>query len=268
MIDPVCLKRLRKIHCFLLDMDGTFYLGDQLLPGAKEFLEWLNVYEIQYLFLTNNSSKSAKEYVNKFRKFGLSVDEEKIFTSGEATCIYLNKIKPKARIYLVGTPALEEEFERFGFELVQDKPDYVVLGFDTTLTYAKIWRMCDFVRAGLPYIATHPDYNCPTENGCMPDTGAMMAMIAASTDRQPDVVIGKPNRPMLDAIAQKTGIAIEQTAMVGDRLYTDVAMGNEGVFTILTLSGETCKEDLKKSDFAPDLVIKNLNELLEMVNLN
>jgi 4-nitrophenyl phosphatase/NagD protein len=258
--------KLKDIRCFLLDMDGTFYLGDQLLPGAKEFLDWLNARRIQYLFLTNNSSKNVDEYANKFQRLGLDVPKDKIFTSGEATCIYLNKIKPGANIYLAGTPALEEEFKQSGFILVQEHPEYIVLGFDTSLTYAKLWKLCDFVRAGLPYLATHPDFNCPTEDGFMPDVGSMIALIAASTGRQPDVVIGKPNKPMIDAIVQITGVPVEQTAMVGDRLYTDVAMGKKGIFTILVLSGETTLDEARNSPFQAELVVNDLADLVSRMS--
>jgi HAD superfamily hydrolase (TIGR01450 family) len=163
----------------------------------------------------------------------------------------------------VGTPSLEREFESHGFQRVESDPDYAVLGFDTTLTYQKIWKLCDFVRAGIPYIATHADYNCPTENGWMPDVGAMMAMIAVSTGRQPDVVVGKPNPPIVEAILEKTGVARQRLAMIGDRLYTDIALGRAGIKTVLTLSGESRREDLAASQFQPDLVVEHLQDLLE-----
>src|SRR5450759_1420145 len=146
---------LNTIRCFLLDMDGTFYLGDRLLPGRGTRL----------LFLTNNSSKGRRQYADKIGRLGRSLPEEAIFTSGEATAIYLKRQKPGARLFVAGTPALEEELSAHGFTLCQSDPDFVVLGFDTTLTYQKLWKLCDLVRDGLPYIATHPDINCPTETG-------------------------------------------------------------------------------------------------------
>ena len=139
---------LNDVRCFLLDMDGTFFLGNELLPGALDFMAALAQKGIDYLFLTNNSSKHAGLYAEKIRKLGFNVPVEKIFTSGEATTIYLNKLKPGAKVYLVGTQALEDEFRRSGFELTADDPDYAVLGFDTSLTYEKLTVFCDLVRAG------------------------------------------------------------------------------------------------------------------------
>ena len=139
-----------------------------------------------------------------------------------------NKQKPAASLYVVGTPALEAEFERHGFTLTQKNPDYAVLGFDTTLTYAKIQTLCDLLVSGTPYIATHPDINCPTETGFMPDIGSMIAMIYTSVGRHPDIIIGKPHPPIVQAIVEKLGIPVDQLAMVGDRLYTDIALGRTG----------------------------------------
>ncbi len=258
-------EKLTQVKCFLLDMDGTFYLGDHLLPGALEWIHFLEQEGIDYLFLTNNSSRTRKEYADKIRGFGLDLPEEKIFTSGEATAIYLKKRKPSARLYVVGTPALEREFEEHGFQLVQDNPDFAVLGFDTTLTYAKIWKLCDLVRAGVPYIATHPDINCPTETGFMPDIGSMIAMVAASTGRQPDVIIGKPQAPIVNALTEKLRLPVESLGMVGDRLYTDIALGKTGLVTILVLSGETHPEDLASSPFKPDYVLQDLAHLLSFL---
>lgn len=245
-------------------MDGTIYLGDQLLPGAMDFLRLLEERNIQYYFLTNNSSKSKTQYVDKLGRLGIETSEEMIFTSGEATAIYIKKQKPGAKLYVVGTPPLEEEMRSHSFQLVEEDPDYVVLGFDTTLTYEKLWKLCDFVRAGLPYIATHPDFNCPTETGFMPDIGAMIAFVEASTGRRPDQVVGKPNTPIVEAIVEKTGFPVEQLGMIGDRLYTDIALGAAGLTTVLVLSGETKPEDLASSEFKPDYVMQHLAELLDV----
>ena len=235
------------------------------MPGAKEFLHYCENNRISYIFLTNNSSKNASDYVSKLHRLGVDVTRDKIFTSGEATCTYLKKEFKGKRIFLAGTPALEEEFRSRGIFLTQEDPEMVVLGFDTTLTYTKLWKVCDLVRAGLPYIATHPDFNCPTGQGYMPDIGAMIAFVAAATGRQPDVIVGKPNFPMIDAILERVAIPLEKIAMVGDRLYTDVAMGKTGIMTILVLSGETNLEEAQKSEFQADLIVKNLAELLQKI---
>ena len=259
------LGAIQTTECFLFDLDGTVYLGDHLLPGAMELLEYLDDKSRPYYFLTNNSSRSRVDYAKKLAGYGIQASEEKIFSSGMATAIYLKKQKPGARIYLVGTPSLEEEFRNFGFELVEEEPDYLVLGFDTTLTYQKIHKLVDFVVEGHPYIATHPDINCPTQDGFMPDIGAMMAMIKSSTGREADVVVGKPNTPMVEAILELTGFEPGQLTMVGDRLYTDIAMAKAGIKTVLVLSGETKREDIPGAPYKPDLVCENLGELLELI---
>jgi HAD superfamily hydrolase (TIGR01450 family) len=141
-----------------------------------------------------------------------------------------------------------------------------VLGFDTTLTYLKLWKLCDYVRQGLPYIATHPDFNCPIEGGFMPDVGAMMACVEASTGRKADFVIGKPNRLMAEAVAQKLNLPLSALAMVGDRLYTDIALGQAaGIPSVLVLSGETRRSDLDSSPFQPTCIFQNLGELAEYI---
>jgi 4-nitrophenyl phosphatase len=259
-MDPV--ERIRQTSCFLFDLDGTVYLGNQLLPGALELLDYLGAQNTPYYFLTNNSSRSRKDYAAKLTGFGLMMDRDRIFSSGMATALYIKKAKPGAKVYLVGTPSLEKEFHDFGFQLVDENPDYAVLGFDTTLTYAKVRRLCDFVLAGIPYIATHPDINCPTPNGFMPDIGAMMAMVEASTGKDADLIIGKPQSPMIEAITNLTGYQASQLTMVGDRLYTDIALGKAGIQTVLVLSGETRREDLADPPHKPDLVCENLAELL------
>lgn len=255
------VNQLSRMRCFLMDMDGTVFLGNRLLPGAVELVDYLEQREIPYFFLTNNSSRSKADYAQKLKRLGLTVGEERIFTSGEATALYLQKRMPSARLFIAGTDSLKEEFRQHGFEVVEERPDGVVLGFDTTLTYNRLWKLCDFVRAGLPYFATHPDINCPTENGFMPDIGAMIAFVQTSTGRQPDVIIGKPNPPIIEAVTAKSGVPLHLTVMIGDRLYTDIALGRAGISTVLVLSGETKADDVPGSPFQPDWIVENLAEL-------
>jgi 4-nitrophenyl phosphatase len=259
------LELLAEARCFLLDMDGTFYLGDHLLPGALEFIQVIRKRDLEFLFLTNNSSRHRRQYAEKIRRLGLDITEEKIFTSGEATAQFLTKQHPEAKVHVVGTPALEETIESFGFRLVTENPDVVVLGFDTTLTYEKLWRLCDFVREGIPYIATHHDLNCPIEGGYMPDIGAMIAFVETSTSRRPDIIVGKPHRPMVEALEFKTCLPAEAMCMVGDRLYTDIALGKHGLTTVIVLCGEARQEDLQDSEFLPDFVVENLGELAALL---
>lgn len=256
--------RLAATRCFLLDMDGTFYLGERLIEGALRFVEVLRQQGRQFLFLTNNSSKNGRQYAEKITRLGLPIGPDRIFTSGQAAAIYLARRQPGARVFVVGTPPLEEEFQARGFSLTVEAPEAVVLGFDTTLTYARLWRLCDLVRAGVPYIATHPDFNCPTETGYMPDIGAMIAFVAAATGRRPDVVIGKPNRFMAEAAADHVGVPLNQMAMIGDRLYTDIALGAAaGIPAILVLSGESRAEDIPSSPHRPSHVFSHLGAVAD-----
>jgi HAD superfamily hydrolase (TIGR01457 family) len=263
------IDKLSTVRGFLLDMDGTFYLSDRLLEGALRFIDLLRAQKKEFLFLTNNSSKSRRQYADKISRLGLFIPEELVLTSGEATALYLKRGHPGARLFVVGTPSLEEEFRQHGFQLDEQEPDFLVLGFDTTLTYQKLWMLCDLVRAGLPYIATHPDFNCPTETGWMPDVGAMIAFVNAATGREPDLVVGKPNRLIVDAAAAKMNLPVDQLAMIGDRLYTDIALGqSSGIVTVLVLSGETKIEDLNDSPFQPDYTFQNLAGVADWLEKN
>jgi 4-nitrophenyl phosphatase len=261
----LALERLHNTRCFLLDMDGTFYLGDQLIAGAKEFLSILHERDLPYYFLTNNSSRNRTQYAQKLQNLGLPVSKDEIYTSGQATASFLRKYHPEKRVICFGTSGLRQELQDGGLQLVDSDPELVVLGFDTTINYKKIWRLCDLIRAGLPFIATHPDINCPVESGFMPDTGSLLALVEASTGRRPDAIIGKPNRHILDALSAITGLDAQLCAMVGDRLYTDMALGQYGVLTVLVLSGETKEKDLRASIIQPDLVVKDILHLVRLM---
>jgi len=262
------MKPLRDIKCFALDMDGTVYLGDKILPGVLAFLSYLRTTNRDFIFMTNNSSKDATYYATKLASLGIDCSAQNILTSGEATALFLKNIKKCKRVFLVGTPVLEEEFKKYGFILTADHPEYVVLGFDTTLTYEKLVIACDLIRSNTPFIATHPDYNCPTETGYIPDCGAMTALIKASTGVDPQV-IGKPNKEIVDAMLTKKDYFLEQMAMVGDRLYTDIATGcNAGMVSVLVLSGESKMSDVPASAFKPDYIFDNLGGLAQALLLS
>lgn len=257
------MRQLTDTKLFLLDMDGTFYLEDHLLPGAIEFLEICRQKGIEFTFLTNNSSKSKDAYLEKLAKLGVQVEERQMFTSGDATLLYMQRQKMSKEILLIGTPSLESQFEQHGYTIASKAPAAVVLGFDTTLTYQKLTDLCNAVRAGLPYIATHPDFNCPVQGGYIPDIGAVIAFVKAATGREPDVVVGKPNGLIAEMAAERFGVPIAELCMVGDRLYTDIALGKSGVATALVLSGESTLEDLQKSDVVPDFVYRDLAAMVE-----
>lgn len=254
---------LKNINCFALDMDGTIYLGNRWIDGARDFLKAVEKAGKQYVFLTNNSSKNPQAYVEKLGRMGLDVDTSKIVTSGQATIAYLKKEFQGRKVYLLGNELLRKEFLQEGICLDEEMPEVVVVGFDTTLTYAKMCRVCDLVREGLPYISTHPDYNCPTETGFIPDAGAIHAFIYASAFRYPDHIVGKPNGDIMDYLAARAGVSKEETAMVGDRLYTNVAAGvNNGYTGILVLSGEAGMKDVETSEVLPHLIFSSVREMI------
>ena len=257
---------IQDVRCFLLDMDGTFYLGENLIPGSLDFIRRVEETGRDFLFLTNNSSHNAEFYVQRLKRMGLNVGREKVLTSGEATAAVLQEKYPGKRAFVLGNEFLLEEMREAGVTVDQADPEIVVVGYDTTLDYKKMTAVCDFVRAGLPYIATHPDFNCPTETGFAPDIGAIMAFIEASTGRRADLVVGKPHTGIVQAALRRTGLAVGQLAMVGDRLYTDVETGlKSGMLSILVMSGETTPEMLAAYPHKPDLVFDRLAEMIPLL---
>lgn len=257
---------LSEIKCFALDMDGTIYLGEQWIDGALDFIHKIEETGREYVFLTNNSSKNASVYVEKLHRMGLDVGEEKIVTSGQATIHYLKQNFAGKKVFLLGNEMLRDEFDRAGIILEESHPDVVVTAFDTSMDYRKMCLVCDHVRAGLPYLATHPDYNCPTERGFVPDVGAIHAFIHASAFRYPDRIIGKPNADIIDYLCTRVNAKRENIAMVGDRLYTDIAAGkNNGLKSILVLSGEAAMEDVRGSDLQPHLIFDSVKEIAEIL---
>jgi len=263
MQDSVIRERLQNVRCFLLDMDGTFYLGDRLLPGSLDFLDALKKTGREAVFLTNNSSRSASYYVEKLKRMGVGEPFLRVLTSGQAAARHCLRQYPGQRAYVLGNHILLAEYEAMGLPMAQQNPDYVLIAYDTELDYAKMTAVCDHVRAGLPYIATHPDFNCPTETGYAPDIGAIIAFIEASTGRVPDEIIGKPNVGIVREALALTGQPASHLAMVGDRLYTDIETAcRSGMTGILVLSGETDRAMLAASDTKPDLVFERLSDMI------
>jgi 4-nitrophenyl phosphatase len=255
------LAALRQKHLFVLDMDGTFYLGNKLIEGSLDFLDKLNKMGREFLFFTNNSSRTGAFYREKLAGMGCYVDEDKIVTSGDVTIKYLNEKYPQSSVFLVGTEMFRESFIKGGVRLVEENPDIVVISFDTTLTYEKISQACTFIRNGALFLATHMDLNCPTEEGFIPDCGAMCAMVEASTGVKPKY-LGKPFIETVDMIKLITGRENDELAFVGDRLYTDIATAvNNGITGILVLSGETSPQDVEKSEVKPDYIFDSLKAL-------
>ena len=257
---------IQDVRCFLLDMDGTFYLGEKIIPGSLEFIRRVEETGRDFLFLTNNSSHNAAFYVQRLKRMGLTIGREKVLTSGEATAAVVREMYPGKRAFVLGNEFLIEEMREAGVPVDMQNPEIVVAGYDTTLDYRKMTAVCDFVRAGLPYIATHPDFNCPTETGFAPDIGAIMACIEASTGRRADRVVGKPHTGIVQAALRRTGLSAGQMAMVGDRLYTDIETGlKSGMLSILVLSGETTPQMLAEYPNKPDLVFDRLADMIPLL---
>lgn len=262
MTENALRERLSQVKCFMLDMDGTFYLGDRLLEGSLDFLDALERTGRRALFVTNNSSKSADRYVEKLSRMGVREPFLNVLTSGQAAGRYCLRTCPGQRAFLLGNDLLRAELERMGLAIDNERPDYVLIGYDTTLDYEKMTKVCDLVRAGLPYIATHPDFNCPTETGFAPDIGAIIAFIEASAGRRPDVILGKPYAGIVEEALALTGLEKHELAMVGDRLYTDIATGlNFGMLSILVLTGEAGEADIAATGIRPDLIFERLSAM-------
>jgi HAD superfamily hydrolase (TIGR01450 family) len=262
-------NRLKEIKAVLLDLDGTLYLGPNLLPGALDFLRFLKEQGITRLFLTNNSFKSTAQYYERLLRLGLEPTLDEILTSGWATIHYLLSQTPYRSVFLLGSDGLRQEFRDAGIQVVLPddgtacvQPDALVLGFDQAFTYPQLKAASEWLLRDIPYIASHPDKVCPTESYPIPDTGSLIEYFYAATGRRP-VVIGKPNDPMIHAALSRTKTIPSETAMIGDRLYTDMLMARKNhLLSILVLSGETTPESLQTSDIVPDLVYSHVGELL------
>jgi len=260
---------IRSKRLWLFDMDGTLYLGDRLYGFTTELLAALRDSGRRYLFMTNNSSKSVEDYVKKLARLGIEATREDFITSSQATAYYLKRHHSGKRLYVCGTASLKRELESEGFTVTEKVEDTecIVMGFDTELTFQKLHDVSYLLltRDEIPYIATNPDYVCPTEFGSVPDCGSVCDMIFNATGKRP-VVIGKPS-PLMPLLAmERNGYTKEETAVVGDRIYTDVKSGlNAGITGILVLSGETTREILEASEDKPHLVLESAEEILNAI---
>lgn len=259
---------LKEKKLFVFDMDGTIYLGDRPFSFAIRLIDHLRACGKRVLFFTNNASHSPKVYLEKLTRLGFSPAREEILTSGDVTIEYIKRHLPEKTVYLVGTPELEKQFSECGIPLLsgtEERADLVVTSFDTTLTYEKLNNACRLIRGGARYLSTHPDLNCPTETGFLPDSGAISAFVTASTGTSP-TYFGKPYAQTVDMICEVTGFEKPEMCFLGDRLYTDIAIGKQnGVTSVLVLSGETQNADLVAApeEQTPDFVFPTLGELDE-----
>jgi HAD superfamily hydrolase (TIGR01450 family) len=273
-------KILEETELFVIDMDGTFYLGDQIIEGALSFLEAVERAGKRYIFFTNNSSTSPKLYIDKLERMNCHITRDMIMTSGDVMIRYLKIFFPEKSVYLLGTPALEESFKEAGIDLFvperdadaaasnaecEKLPDAVVVAFDKTLTYEKLSNACVYIMQGATFLATHLDINCPVKGGFIPDCGAMCAAIELSTKVAPKYV-GKPFKETVDMVVDATGVPKEKIAFVGDRIYTDVATGvNNGAMGVLVLTGECSLEDADKSEVKPDVIFDSIGEMGQLL---
>lgn len=265
-------ERLRRIRHVALDMDGTIYMGMSLFPYTKPFLAGLREQGIGYSFLTNNPSKSIADYLHKLETLGIRAAREEMYTTALATIDYIRTHHPDARrLFLLGTPSMTSEFEAAGFipteDSADDRPDVIVAAFDMTLRYDRLCRAAWWISQGVPYIATNPDRVCPTDQPTvLIDCGSICACLEHATGRRPDITLGKPDPNMLSGILARHGLQPDQIAMVGDRIYTDVAMAqNAGAVGVLVLSGETTLEVAGQAERQPDIIAENIGVLGDML---
>lgn len=259
-------KVIAEKDLYVFDMDGTIYLGYNVFPFAIRFINNLRAAGKRVLFFTNNASHTTDFYVQKLTKLGFSPTKEEIMTSGDVTIEFLKRHRPGKSVYLVGTDELVENFRESGINMLtgeEESADIVITSFDTTLTYHKMDMACRLIRGGAEYLSTHPDFNCPTETGFIPDSGAIAAFVTASTGKKP-TYFGKPYRETVEMIGEATGVSLDKMCIFGDRLYTDIAVGKRhGITAVLVYSGETTPEDVEAAAEAdkPDYAYPSLDDV-------
>ncbi|QDT56068.1 putative hydrolase YutF [Caulifigura coniformis] len=256
-------RSLRDVRHVVLDLDGTLYRGNRLFDVTLPFLAALRNHDIGYTFLTNNTSRSKTDYVDKLRAMGIETSPPQIYTPADSTLTYLRESLPAVKVLgVLGTPSLCRQFEEAGFQVRWDGCEAVVIGFDTTLDYERLCRAAYGISLGLPFIATHPDLVCPTdEPTVLVDCGAICACLTAATGRTP-VILGKPDPVILLNLAARHHLEPSQLAMVGDRLYTDIAMAQRaGSVSVLVLSGEATAADTAAMPTPPDYIMTDVGEL-------
>ncbi len=255
--------KLKSKKLFVLDMDGTIYIDGTPIEGAIEFVSYCKSHGIRIVYFTNNASRNIEMYYERLRRIGFPVDDGDVYSSADVTIDYLLRNHPGQSVYLVGTPALEESFVNAGITLTDGSyADIVVSSFDTTLTYEKLKHACRLIREGAIFYSTHPDFNCPVKGGFIPDSGAICALITASTGKTPKY-FGKPCYETAEYLARSVGVDFDSTAVVGDRLYTDIALGkNHGITSILVLTGESSMDDVKSGN-RPDLIYESIGKIID-----
>ncbi len=262
-------KRIDDAGLFVLDMDGTLYLDDDVIDGAIEFCETILKKGRKLVYFTNNASRSPEEYVKRLVRLGFPCTRSNIVTSGDVTAAFLNRYHKGEKVYVMGTPALCESLASAGIPLadIHEEAPITLVSFDKTLTYERLEHACTLIRNGSVFYSTHPDINCPTKDGFIPDSGALCAAISLSTGKQPRY-FGKPYAETAEMLALMSGVPKEKIAMIGDRLYTDIALGRRnGLCSILVMSGETTEKMrlAAPEDQTADLVFPSVREIIPLL---
>jgi len=252
---------LKNKKAAFLDLDGTVYMGDRLIPGASEFLRILDREYISYYFLSNNSSRSKSDYVAKLSAMGIPARENHLLLSTDGVIAFMKENNIQ-NIYLVGTASMHRMVQEAGIHTEAEKPSYVVLGFDTELVYHKLKKAALYMQQGIPLLVSHPDLVCPTPEGPVPDAGSMKVLLETATGKKAERIFGKPNPEMISHILNKHQASPKEAVIFGDRIYTDMELARRtGCDSVLVLSGETRPEDIKNLDFKPTLIAESLGSL-------
>lgn len=249
---------------YIFDLDGTIYLGDRLIPGARETVAWLREHHRQVVFLSNKPLEPAASYADKLVRLGIPASHNDVINSTQALMHHLRAHHPTARLYVIGETTLLNEFRQAGFWLtdVVDEIDVVVAAFDRTLDYDKLNTAHQALVRGARFYATNGDRTCPVEDGAIPDCAGVIAFLEATSERPVELVAGKPSRQILDAAVQRLGVPLPRCLMVGDRLATDMRMGlDSGMDTALVLTGVTSCRDLDESGLRPTHVLESVAHL-------
>lgn len=260
------VERIKQCNLFILDIDGTFYLSGKPFEGSRKFVDIVEQLGKKFVFLTNNSNRTIDSYVEEFKNIGFNLSKEHFITAGVATAEYLFEEFGPAKVYIVGTDEIKEEFKRVGLNVVEENPEIVVVTFDKTLTYEKIKKATQFVANGALFVVTNPDLNCPSDEGPLPDAGAIASVIRKAAGVYPNIVFGKPEPKLLEMVMRRYNISPTETCMIGDRLYTDILAGiQSGTWTALVLTGEATLEQAEKGPIKPHIIAKDIGVIAEML---
>ena len=259
-------NKIKNTKVFLLDLDGTVYIGDKLIGSVKETLSFFRESGIKIVYLTNNSSRTEQEYIDKLTKLGVYNKSDLVYSSLSETINFIKSNYADKKFYAVATDKVKESLLLNGINL-SDDADALLLAYDTSLTFEKLRKASDLLQGGAMFIVTHPDKVCPAPKYSMPDVGSFISLLNTATNRLPDVIIGKPNPNMAQALCKKFNVSLKEMTMIGDRLSTDIQFAvNAGVNSVLVLSGETTKEAYDKSTIRADLVADSINDLVKYFN--